>query len=283
MKGDGSALLYSTLLGGAGNEDGRAIAVDGDGKAFVSGVTDSSDFPTTAGAYQSSRQSPGVADAFVARLDASGASLLVATYLGGDALEEAGDIAVDGGGNALVAGTTDSTNFPVTADALQKTMDPGPVARSAFLAKVSPSGGLSYSTLDHPVVETAGARSLGRGIALDGNGAAYLAGTASDGLPTTSKAFQPSMYTFDTEGPFVTKFSGIATPTAKPTVCGDFTGDGKVTASDALGVLKTAVGAATCALKACDYNGDAKITAADALGVLKTAVGQTVTAKCPAS
>ena len=283
VKSDGSALVWSTLLGGTSNEDGHAIAVDSDGKVYVTGATYSTNFPTTSGAWQSSLQSPGLDDAFVAKLDAAGASLLYGTYLGGDSIEDPADLVVDGGGNALLTGSTFSSNFPTTADALQKTMSPGPVLLSAFAAKVSSTGGLSYSTLDHPVVETPGGSSVGYGIALDGNGAAYVTGTASDGLPTTAGVFQASMYTFGTSGPFVTKLGGIATPTAKATVCGDFNGDGKVTASDSLGALKTAVGSGTCALKACDFNGDGKITAADALGVLRTAVGQGTTPKCPAA
>lgn len=281
MKNDGSALVWSTFLGGSANEDGHAIGVDGTGNVYVLGSTNSTDLPATSAAFQKTLQSPSIDDAFVAKLDASGASLSYCTYLGGSSLEDPLDLVVDGGGNALVVGATFSSDFPTTADAIQKDFNPGPVSISAWVAKVSGTGGLSYSTLNHPVLETAGGSSFAYGIALDGTGAAFMTGTGGYGMPTTLGAFQEQPATFGAAGPIVTKYGSIATPSTKPVVCGDFTGDGKITASDALGVLKAAVGSGTCGLAVCDFTGDGKVSAADALATLKTAVGQPVTAKCP--
>lgn len=280
LKNDGSALVWSTFLGGSASEDGRAIGIDGNGKVVVLGSTNSTDFPTTASAFQKTLQSTPspVEDAFVVRLDATGAVLEMGTYLGGALLEDPLDLVVDGGGNALVVGATFSSDFPTTADAIQKDFTPGPVFSSAWVAKVSGSGGLSYSTLNHPVLEVPGGSSSAYGIALDGTGAAYMTGTGGYGMPTTLGAFQEQPATFGTAGPFVTKYGATATPSL---LCGDFNGDGRISASDALSVLKAAVGTGTCAFAVCDYTGDGKLTASDALATLKTAVGQSVTAKCP--
>jgi hypothetical protein len=124
LNATGAALLYSTYLGGSGSstmsELGFSIAVDTEGDTHVTGTTNSSDFPTTAGAFQTTFAG-GIngGDAFVTELNATGSRLVYSTYLGGSGDDDGAGIAVDGAGNAYVTGTTSSTNFPTTAGAFQ--------------------------------------------------------------------------------------------------------------------------------------------------------------------
>ena len=111
---DGSSLIYSTYVGGSGNDSGNAIAVDGSGDAFVAGGTGSStNFPTTATAYQKSFGG-GSLDAFVFELASSGRTLTYSTYLGGNGDDVATGLALakDGSGDTFIVGTTGSSNFP---------------------------------------------------------------------------------------------------------------------------------------------------------------------------
>jgi len=107
----GSALVYSTYLGGSGNEGGSKIAVDASGNAYVTGGTDSTNFPTTA-PLQASRGGSG--DAFVTKINAAGSAYVYSTYLGGSGPDGGSGIAVDASGNAYVTGNTTSSNFPTT-------------------------------------------------------------------------------------------------------------------------------------------------------------------------
>jgi len=122
-----SDLLYSTFLGGSGQESGQAIAVDASGRAYVTGYTWSSDFPTTDGAYDTSYNGGYYGDAFAARFSAAGDSLVYSTFLGGSASEIGRDIAVDGWGNAYVTGQTPSSDFPSTAGAYDSNHNGEPV------------------------------------------------------------------------------------------------------------------------------------------------------------
>jgi hypothetical protein len=115
LNASGSGLVYSTFLGGSGEDGGYAIALDGAGAATVTGRTVSTDFPTTPGAFDPSYN--GVQDAFVTRLNASGSALLYSTFLGGSSWDEGWDIAVDASGAATVTGWTSSSNFPTTPGA----------------------------------------------------------------------------------------------------------------------------------------------------------------------
>ena len=115
----GSALIYSTYLGGSGLDQIFAIALDSSGNAYVTGRTTSSNFPTTPDALQTT--SGGSFDAFVSKLNAAGTALIYSTYLGGNQDDEAYGIALDASGNAYVDGHTFSSNFPITAGALQTT------------------------------------------------------------------------------------------------------------------------------------------------------------------
>lgn len=178
----GSALVYSTYLGGSGFDAGYGIAVDASGAAYVTGETSSTDFPTTAGAFQPALG--GGDDAFVSKLNPAGAALDYSTYLGGSNGEVAYSIALDGVGNAYVTGSTASTDFPVTPGAYQTSFGG---TQDVFLSKLNPTGAmLIYSTY----VGGSGF-DVGNSVAVDPSGAAYITGvTESTNFPTTSSAYQ---------------------------------------------------------------------------------------------
>lgn len=140
---EGSALVYSTYLGGSDSDGGgRGIAVDASGNVYVTGGAAGNDFPTTAGAFDTSAN--GAEDGFVTKLNAAGSALVYSTYLGGSARDEPYDIAIDADGNAYVTGWTGSANFPTTDGAVDTTYGGG---FDAFVTKVNPAGSaLVYST-----------------------------------------------------------------------------------------------------------------------------------------
>jgi len=182
---DGLALIYSTFLGGAGREQGQGIAVDINGNAYVTGITESFDspftsayegFPVTAGAFQTK----GSYDAFVTKLNAKGSALVYSTYLGGSAGVDRGwAIALDDAGNACVTGDTASTNFPVS-NAIQAAYGGG--QSDAFVTKLNATGsGLVYSTfLGGNLWDE------GRGIACKGSDVFVTGDTSSVNFPTSS-------------------------------------------------------------------------------------------------
>lgn len=179
----GTSILYATYLGGSGSEGATGIAVDTLGNAYVTGQTTSPNFPT-ANAFQTSLR--GMGDAFVAKLDPSGAALLYATYLGGSSSQEFGfGIAVDGNGHAYVTGETASTNFPIVG-ALQTSLRG---TRDAFVTRLDTTAAGPASLVYSTYLGGTGAES-GRGIAADAAGHAYVTGwTDSLNFPTAS-AFQ---------------------------------------------------------------------------------------------
>lgn len=172
-------LAYSTLLGGTGFEQAVAVAVDGEGNAYVAGATDSADFQ---GASVSQPWRGGRRDAFVAKLNPGGTALLWATLLGGTDADGATEIALDASGNVYVAGVTASSNFP-TRNAVQ-TDRKG--ALDAFVVKLSAAG----STLMYSTLLGGGGDDQAGGLTVDEAGNAFIAGdTDSFDFPTIN-AFQ---------------------------------------------------------------------------------------------
>ena len=172
--------MYSTYLGGSGSDEGKGIAVDGSGNAYVTGRTGSSNFPTQS-ALQSTHGGGGD-DAYVLVLTSGGSSLVYSTYLGGSGSDVGRAIALDGSGNTYITGQTFSSNFP-TQSALQSTHG----GSWDVFVSVLTSGGSSlvYSTY---LGGSSGDR--GYGIAADGSGNAYVTGlTGSPNFPIQS-AFQ---------------------------------------------------------------------------------------------
>jgi hypothetical protein len=185
-----SNLIYLTYLGGSGYDAALGIAVDADGSAYVTGVTDSTDFPLKSpirpaltGTPDPNNNNLRPFDAFVTKLNPSGSALVYSTYVGGDTDDEGIAIAVDSAGSAYITGFTDSINFPAV-NALQPNLAGD---WDAFVAKLSPAGtNFVYSTY-------LGGTGLdeGYGIAVDANGNAYVTGvTDSTDFPTTN-AIQP--------------------------------------------------------------------------------------------
>jgi len=177
----GSALVYSTYLGGNGDDYGRGIAVDAAGNAYVTGETGSTNFPT-ANPLQASNAG-GNYDAFVAKLNAAGSALVYSTYLGGSDYDYGYGIAVDAAGNAYVTGETFSTNFP-TANPLQASNAGGP---NAFVAKLNAAG----SALVYCTYLGGSGGDSGQGIAVDAAGNAYVTGETGSNFPTANP-FQAS-------------------------------------------------------------------------------------------
>jgi hypothetical protein len=179
----GTALVYSTYLGGSGSETGLGIAVDTAGNAYVTGVTDSTNFPTTVGAFQGTFGG-GSTDAFVAKLNASGSGLVYSTYLGGNSLDSGNGIAVDAAGAAYVTGATQSTNFTAgcTAPCVVLKGTRGGLS-DAFVTKLNATGtALVYSTYlggTTPFPGPVDTVNAGFGIAVDAAGAAYVTGTTN--------------------------------------------------------------------------------------------------------
>jgi hypothetical protein len=173
----GSALVYSTYLGGSYRDGGNGIAVDSSGDGYVTGATYSTDFPITPGAFQtvcnggSNCNESG--DAFVTELNSTGSALVYSTYLGGSYQDVGNGIAVNSSGDAYVTGTTSSYNFPITTGAFQTTSSG---ESDAFVTELNPAGSaLVYSTY------LGGSNSnQGQGIAVDSSGYAHVTGgTAS--------------------------------------------------------------------------------------------------------
>jgi uncharacterized protein (TIGR03437 family) len=197
---DGTNLVYCAYIGGEGDDEARAIAVDSAGNAYVTGFTTSFGFPVTGGVLQATF-AQGKQDAFVLKLAAGGNSLAYATYLGGGGGEEGRAIAIDQSGDAFVTGVTNSLNFPLTTGAYQRRFLGG--GYDGFVAMIGPTGrALGYSTLlgssgdDEPA-----------GIAVDSQGNAYVTGyTTGSDFPTTSGAYQASLPN-TTSSPFVTKLN----------------------------------------------------------------------------
>jgi beta-propeller repeat-containing protein len=181
---DGSALSYSTFLGGSDYDAGVGVAIGGNRNAYVLGLTHSSNFPATPAAFDTTYG--GNTDLFVLRMNSDGSGLVYSTYLGGgagDFMDWGKMIAVDAQGAAYVTAETSSSNFPVTADAAQPTLGG---SLDALLTKLAPDGShLLYSSY-------MGGSNLdnARGLALDGRGNAYITGQTDGDFPTTPGAFK---------------------------------------------------------------------------------------------
>src|SRR2546426_8235950 len=173
LNATGTAIMYATYLGGSSNDGGNGIAVDAAGNAYVTGFTDSTNFPT---ANPVQAANGGGDDAFVTKPGTSG-GLGDSTYLGGSSNDEGRGIAVDAAGNAYVAGSNGSTNFP-TASPLQAANGG---SSDAFVTKLNAAGSaLLYSTY-----LGGSASDSGQGIAVDAAGNAYVTGsTSSTNFPT---------------------------------------------------------------------------------------------------
>ncbi len=224
LNATGSAAIYSTYLGGSGTDDGNAIAVDSSGAAYVIGSTASTDFPTV-GPIDATLS--GTQDGFVAKLNASGSTLIYSTYLGGSGTDFGNTIAVDAFGEAYAAGRTESTDFP-TAGVIDATL--GGV-QDAYVSRLNAAGSaLSYSTY-----LGGSANDFANGIAVDVSRNAYVTGnTFSTDFPTASP-FQAAAGGGDSDG-FIAKINATGTALTYSTyIGGNDVDDGNAIAVDASG------------------------------------------------
>jgi hypothetical protein len=225
LNATGTALLYSTYLGGTREDTPHGIAVDSSGNACIVGQTISTDLPTTPGAFQRTfPQLDGHYTAFVTKLNPTGTGLIYCTYLGGTyqggpypSQDTPNSIAVDSSGNAYVTGTTTSSGFPTTIGALKRVQNPQGYP-NAFVTKFNPTGtALIYSTLLGGTFQHAGNNlgDAGDSIAIDSAGNVYVAGSTQSGdFPTTPGAF------------LATPASAFATKLTAVPILPDFNNDG---------------------------------------------------------
>ncbi|MEO8041629.1 MAG: Ig-like domain-containing protein, partial [Acidobacteriota bacterium] len=184
----GTALVFSTYFGGRnGNETGSGVGLDASGNILISGTTMAGDLPTV-NAYQSTFG--GTDDAFAAKLNPTGSSIIFSTYLGGNNTDLGGSVAVNQTtGDAVFAGFASSPNFPTTPGAFKQRLCDGTPGScngifysGSYVVKLTANGGIVYSTLfDASIVD----------ITLDSNDNATFVGTASAGAPTTLGSYQP--------------------------------------------------------------------------------------------
>ncbi len=210
--------VFSTYLGGSGTDAGYGIAFDGNGNAYVTGQTASTNFPTSAGALQTTLNSNS-GNAFVTEIAASGSSFVYSTYIGGSG--SSGDsgnaIAVDGLGDAFVAGGTTSHDFPTTGGAFQGTLAG---AGNAFVLELGSGGRIIYSTF---LGGTGSDSALGIALASDGSGDVFVVGKAtSQDFPTLNpiQAYLPG----SASSGFVTKLNSSATGLVYSTYLGGSVG-----------------------------------------------------------
>ncbi len=194
LSATGSALIYSTYLGGSAIDTAAGVAIDTAGSAYIVGTTFSSDFPTRA-AYQASKGAQQ--DAFIAKITPKGDVLTYATYLGGNNVDEGNGIAVDAAGNAYITGYTASTNFP-----LQSPFRGSNGGVDAFVTKMNPAG----SALVYSTYLGGSATDYGTAIAVDAFGSAYVTGiVTSDDFPLANP-IDDKLGSHAVDDVFVTKF-----------------------------------------------------------------------------
>ncbi len=207
----GSALLYCTFIGGSGNEEGRDLVLDSSGNAYIGGITSSSNFPTTANAYDETYNSNQ--DGFILKLNPAGgglSDLVYSSYIGGSNIDYLHALSLDSSNRIYVTGDTQSTaDFPTTVGAYQTTHKLGIL--DAYFTKINPAAGgasdLVYSTyLGGSTAVSFPAQEMGYGIKADSSGNAYITGvTYSSDFPTTLGAYSTSLSGFS-DG-FITKIN----------------------------------------------------------------------------
>ena len=203
LNSSGTALVYSTFVGGSSNDTAYGIAIDANGNAYITGQTQSTDFPTTNGAYQTANKTGTKYTAFVSVLNAAGSGYVYSTYLGGSNTDTGFGIAVDANGNAYIAGQTKSKDFPTTSGAIQTSYGVSYV--DAFVTALNAAG----TTLIYSTFLGSDNTNSARSITLDSAGDAYVTGqTSSRKFPVTPGAFQTTSTSLDV---FVAKLNPTGT------------------------------------------------------------------------
>ncbi|HEX8769297.1 MAG TPA: SBBP repeat-containing protein [Acidimicrobiales bacterium] len=194
-------LVTATYLGGSGSDSAYGVAIDGDGNVYVTGSTESSDFPSEGPVQPHLVEANGIrTDAFVTKLNAAGTTLVYSTFLGGQGHDIGYGIAVGADDSPYVTGSTDSSDFPV-AKPFKKNYGGG--ATDAFITKLGPQG----AVIDYSTYLGGGGADIARGIALDQAGDAVVAGSTSSADFPTAKAVQGTLRKPDDTDAFVAKIT----------------------------------------------------------------------------
>jgi len=204
---DPGGMVYSTYLGGSDTDVGYGIALDASGNAYVTGYTYSTDFKTVSNSYKTDLNNGLYSDAFVAKLNGSGTSLIYSTYLGGSGADTGYGIALDASGNTYVTGYTDSNDFPV-----EPALSSNSAGRiDAFITELNDTGsGLEYSTYWGGSDDD-----YGYGVALNEAGNVCVAGnTYSEDFPVASALYETNTGRSDV---FVTMLTKKRSPTVTTT------------------------------------------------------------------
>lgn len=205
LSSDGSRLLFSTYLGGEAADRVGGMATDPLGDIYVSGLTFSTQFPTTPGALQTTPR--GLRDLFATKLRVDPPSLVYSTYLGGSDEDFGLNLAVDAAGAAYLTGRTLSTDYPITSAAFQRSFGGAGTGTQrtgdGFVTKINPSG----SSLEYSTYLGGLSGDIPTAVAVDSTGAAYITGlTYSRNFPITAGSFQPQHGGGDADN-FVTKLA----------------------------------------------------------------------------
>jgi len=215
LNASGTALSFSTYLGGSQNDAATSLVLDDSGTVFVTGYTYSGDFPLAESSFQNFLG--GENDAFVAVINNSGESLLYSTFLGGDGPDVGRDLDFDNLGNLYVTGETGSTDFPVAGNAFQTSLEG---TQDAFLTGFNNDG----SALIFSSYLGGDANDVGNDVAVNDSGQIFITGrTNSSNFPTTTGAFQP-----DNAGAvdaFIVNIDGLATDSISGKVTAFGSGD----------------------------------------------------------
>jgi uncharacterized protein (TIGR03437 family) len=206
----GSALVYSTYLGGSATDYGTAIAVDSSGSAYVTGIVTSDDFPL-ANPIDNKLGSHAVDDVFVTKLNPSGSSLVYSTYLGGGSADDAYALTVDESGNVWITGRTNSSDFPLT--------NPIQATRTAFDMFVTEINAAGSAMLFSTYIGGSGSES-GRGIAVDSLGNVHIAGEGTSTDFPVQNAFQATTGGGASPQDALVLLLGTATPARGPVITG---------------------------------------------------------------
>lgn len=212
LNSTGTSLLYSTYLGGTDWDFGNSIVIDSMHNAYITGLSNSTDFQTTSEVFQTVNAG-GNGDVFVSKLNSTGTALIYSTFIGGLGSEGGTTIALDSSNNVYVTGSTDSIDFDITNGAYQTVNSGG---KDAFVSKLNTSGSnLIFSTLIGGL-----GNDIGSSIAIDSSKNAYITGTTNSiDYDVTSGAFQTANIGGKNDV-FVTKINNIGTSLIYSTLIG---------------------------------------------------------------
>lgn len=223
INASGTALIYSTFLGGSSTDQSYSIVLDDMGNSYITGYTGSSNYCITSGVYQSTLTATNDIDAFVSKLNSNGTLLIYSTYIGGSSLDQGNGITLDAQNNVYITGSSVSLDYDVTPGAY-KTVHSGGIY-DAFITKLNTTGSaLIYSTLLGGSLDD-----FGMSIAIDSLNNAYITGnTHSLDYNVTAGAYQTISINSSVmyNDLFVTKINAIGTNLIYSTYIGGSDGDG---------------------------------------------------------